>query len=179
MGANLNTTGLIIQNTDGTTATAKLQTIGNGSTSSTYNLKLSNSSGDSLLYIRDNGTTTGKVLTSGTYSPTLTNTTNIATSSVITLTLYTRVVNIVTAQYSINVKPSAPATNTTLTVTLPLSVVSPFTSVMGQGTYIDVANNVIGATVYPSDATHCSISFLPSNTASEHVLNFSVTYRIN
>lgn len=176
MQANINTTGLIVQNTDGTTATAKLQTIGNGSTNSTNNLKLSNSSLDTLLLIRDDGTTTGKVMTSGLYSPTVSGITNVSSITANISTTYMRIVNIVTAQYSLLVTPSVTLTNTVVRVSLPLTA-NPSGSLSGQGVYQDTAIPV-PAYVNPTDGTHCDVNFTPVG-GGNFILNFSISYRIN
>ena len=127
--------------------------------------------GDSTQF---NAYPTGQI-TSANYTPTLTNTTNITSSSVNIDTRYQRIGDIVTAYYSLIVDPAVTATPTEIRVTLPIDS-NPSASLSGSGAFNDT--NPVAACVVPVDASHAAILFTPVAT-SNTVLNFSVSYRVN
>lgn len=168
----------------GTPTLQQVLTAGKTFTSTT----LSNGSGtDSLLTFSTSGgvATVNKIaqfptLASGSYTPTLTNTTNISSSSLSQAT-YTQVGNIVTVTVGGSLTPTLVATNSTLTITLPVTAVTTTQSNIGSGSiaFNSGGNLYSGMIANIASGTTATINFFVGsvNTSS----NFAVTfqYKIN
>lgn len=115
-------------------------------------------------------------ITSATFTPALTDQTNIDTSTVNTDAMYHKINGIVTVQYSVNVDATTTATLTELRVSLPIAA-NPSAANAGQGVFYDNGAPV-PALVTPVDANTVRIRFVPVATDSQ-LLNFSIMYRIN
>lgn len=114
------------------------------------------------------------ILASGTYTSTLTNTTNITTSSFTSAT-YTRVGNIVHVMIGGGLTPTTASVATVLTVTLPLTTATTSQNYIGTGS---IANNsgaatYDGAIVNIVSGTTATITFVPTLNVST---NFSVEF---
>ena len=126
-----------------------------------------------------NGNPSGVVppygVVSGTYTPTLTNTTNIAASTAY-VCQYIRVGNIVWVSGKVDIDPTSSGTNTILGVSLP--VASSFTAAMqagGAGSSLGVT----GSWAVSADATNdrASVSGVPSSNINQEVY-FSFQYQV-
>lgn len=106
-------------------------------------------------WTRNNTSGGGPVIASGTYIPTLTNTTNVSASTVIN-GFYTRIGNIVTVTITGTITPTLTATSTLLTFTLPIT-----TSTSPQGTIGSGVSNTSGAVTASS-----GLVALPSTTTA-------------
>lgn len=116
---------------------------------------------------------------SGTYSPTLTNTTNVAASTSFT-TQYMRVGNVVTVSGHLTIDPTTSATNTVLGVSLPIA--SLFTSsrqAAGIGASISTAKYGDNVVAILADATNNRAEFRLSPTGGgAETYSFSFTYLV-
>lgn len=129
--------------------------------------------GTSAQYLMADGSVTGSggTISSGTYFPTLTNTTNIS-SSVLTNATYTRVDSIVTVYVTLGCTPTS-TSNSVIRIELPFSTSSSTASGMGvydDGTYkMSILNSF--STTY--------VSFIFSGTASTAgVLRINFQYKV-
>jgi hypothetical protein len=116
---------------------------------------------------------------SGTYTPTLTNTTNVA-SSTASAAQYMRVGNVVTVSGSVIIDPTTAATNTTLNVSLPIA--SSLTSgrqLGGAGSSNSAAKYGDNVLAIYADTTNdrAEFRFNPTGAASETYV-FSFTYQV-
>lgn len=116
---------------------------------------------------------------SGTYTPTLTNTTNIDSSTAFELH-YSRVGNVVTVSGRVDINATVAATDTILRLTLPIS--SNFTAsgdCGGAGACISTGSFGLGGIAIVANATTDEAEFrLRPSTALGLAYNFSFTYRI-
>lgn len=101
---------------------------------------------------------TDAVPTSGTYTPTITNVTNI-TTSVATTSTYIKVGNVVTVTASFFVTPTVASTNSTILISLPINRVSFPANNIGSGSMNAVTNYL----------------YVEGDTASTVEVNFSTT----
>ena len=126
-------------------------------------------------------TSTGVVekisMSSGTYTPTLTNTTNVASSSV-NSAFYTRVGNIVTVYYSFSITPTAGgSTSTQLDISLPIA--SNFTTAHeANGSGGTQASNLTYG-VINADSTNDRVSlFMIANSTAGSTYTGSFSYQV-
>ncbi len=90
---------------------------------------------------------------------------------------WTRVGNIVTVQYSVNVDATTTLTDTYSEFTLPVTA-SPSSSLAGQGGFGD-SNSIVGSViVIPTDGTHAIFHLKPVITTNA-LVQFTITYRAN
>lgn len=173
-----------------------LQNIQGGSVTERYHLTNSQQSsltgaGDSTLHYhsadraRANHTGTQTMATisdlptlaSGTYTPTLTNTTNLSASTAYSCQ-YLRVGSVVTVSGRVDVDPTAAATLTTLGISLPIS--SNFANSNELGGTAATADNIteVAAGIF-ADSTNdrATMQWVTTNT-SNHNMFFTFTYRI-
>ena len=120
--------------------------------------------------IEQNAPTSG---TSASYTPALTNTTNISSSS-LTQATYSQVGNIVTVTVSGSITPTASSTATTLTVALPVTTATTTQSGVGGGALALNAGGLgyVGCYASVNAAGTFQIFFYPTTTTS---CNFSIT----
>lgn len=110
-------------------------------------------------------------LASTTYSPSLTNTTNVAASTAFTAN-YTRVGNVVTVGGAINIDPTATG-NTVIGISIP--VASNFTAQVDLGGVGSSATGEVGSIVADSTNDRATFQFTASNTAN-HTFSFMFMY---
>lgn len=124
-------------------------------------------------YLMADGTTTGTggTVTSGTYTPTLTNTTNIS-SSTLTSASYVRVDSIVTVYVKIGCTATA-TSSSVITVELPFSTSSSIAT--GNGVFADGAYKVAALNSFSS--TTASIIF-DGTASTSGVLQFNFQYKV-
>jgi hypothetical protein len=116
---------------------------------------------------------------SGTYTPTLTNTTNVA-SSTASANQYMRVGNVVTVSGTVIIDPTTAATNTALGMSLPIaSAISSSRQLGGSGSSFSTTKYGDNNIVIIGDATNDRAEFRlnPTGAASE-TYNFSFTYQV-
>lgn len=114
---------------------------------------------------------------SGTYTPTLTNTTNVA-ASVANVCQYMRVGNVVTVSGSLDIDPTAANTDTLLGMSIPIASNFGGTTQAG-GTFVEQSSQIdVYGCIY-ADSTNDRLTFrcYPSD-ASNRTYHFTVTYRI-
>lgn len=115
-------------------------------------------------------------LTSGTYTPTLTNTTNVA-SSTSYQAQYLRVGSVVTVSGRVNITPTAATTNTVLGLSLPIA--SNFTALEncgGSGAGDVIADR--GAAVRANTTTDTAEIAWQTNSTTARTMYYSYTYLI-
>lgn len=120
---------------------------------------------------------TNQYIASGTYTPTLTNTTNITSSSA-SVCQWLRVGNVVTVSGKATVEPTSTGTVTRLGISLPIaSGLASSTELGGAGTYN--GTNLRDVVCFAGDATNDRVeaSFFPNATSSSD-LPFSFTYLV-
>lgn len=115
--------------------------------------------------------------TSGTYTPTLTNTTNVTSASLLSA-IYTRVGDIVTVYMAVTVNITSASTLSTITATLPINRVSTSNTHSGSGSAAGNAftNSVPCFYVLPSNTTSISITFIPTATGA-YTVSGSFSYK--
>jgi len=116
---------------------------------------------------------------SGTYTPTLTNTTNVA-SSTASAAQYMRVGNVVTVSGQVTIDPTTAATNTTLNMSLPIaSAISSSRQLGGSGSSLTTTKFGDNNIVILADATNdrAELRLNPTGAASESY-NFTFTYQV-
>ena len=116
---------------------------------------------------------------SGTYTPTLTNTTNVAVSSIGAIQ-YMRVGNVVTVSGSVIIDPTTAATNSTLNMSLPIaSAISASRQLAGTGCSFSTTKYGDNVLAIFGDATNdrAEFRFYPTGAASESY-TFSFTYQV-
>lgn len=121
--------------------------------------------------------TTNQYIASGTYTPTLTNSTNITSSSA-SVCQWLRVGNVVTVSGKATVEPTSTGTVTRLGISLPIaSGIASSTELGGAGTYN--GTNLRDVVCFAGDATNDRVeaSFFPNATSSSD-LPFSFTYLV-
>lgn len=114
--------------------------------------------------------------TSGTYTPTLTNVSNLDASTAF-LCQYLRVGSVVTVSGQVNMDATIPATLTELRMSLPIA------SNLGAATNLGgtaFANNVagLGAAIYADSANDAALFSYASSDTNDRAFFFSFTYRI-
>lgn len=112
---------------------------------------------------------------SGTYVPTLTNTTNI-TSSTLLNAYYIKMGNIVHVMINGTITPTIGSTNTVLTVSLPFTTASTTQNYIGQGTVNVNATTYTTGLVSVNSGTTATFSFIPG--ASVGTGGFSLNFDI-
>lgn len=116
---------------------------------------------------------------SGTFTPTISDSTNVDATSISVDAMWTRINNVVTVTYHVNVDPTTTATATDITIDYPASLnANPSANVSGYGMWADAVATGIGAVVTPVDAVTLKVSWTPVATTSK-VLSFTVTYQSN
>jgi hypothetical protein len=138
-------------------------------------------------FIKSGGTSTqaliadGSVqtLTSGIYTPTLTNTTNLSASS-LSYATYTRIGNVVHVNIGLGLTPTLSATNTVLTVTLPFTAVNGTQNYVGSGTVFgNLASNLFASgMVNVTSTTQATFTFY-STALTASSANFQFQYILN
>ena len=121
--------------------------------------------------------TTPTTVSSGTYTPTLTNTTNVTSSTAYVCT-YLRVGNTVTVSGRFDIQPTTTALNTLMGLSLP--VASNFTTAdQAGGCGIAPGGSSQGAAIL-SDATNdrASVQFKAVGTVALIAINFTFTYQV-
>jgi hypothetical protein len=119
-------------------------------------------------------------VTSGTYTPTLTNTTNI-TSSTLEQALYTRIGNIVHVNIALLVNPTTASTASVLTFTLPITTSNGSQVNIGLGA-LDI--NSAGVATYTSgivtmtSTTTGTLSFICTSLAGTSNVNIQFDYTL-
>jgi hypothetical protein len=114
-------------------------------------------------------------LTSGTYTPTLTNTTNISSSSA-SVSTYTRVGNIVTVYATASATPSSGGTASELTFSLPIATSSANATLTGSG--IDAVPNRFAVTS-GSSGTTVGARFTSGSGGTSHTIYVTFQYTVN
>lgn len=112
----------------------------------------------------------------GTYTPTLTNSANIASSAAYLCT-WQRFSNIVTVFGKVDVDPTTTATSTTLDISLPVAsnLANDF-ELIGQATAISVAGEA--AAIFANTTSDVARMQWVTNTALNHAMYFNFSYRI-
>jgi hypothetical protein len=117
---------------------------------------------------------------SGTYTPTLTNTTNVA-SSTASILQYMRVGSVVTVSGLVTITPTAAAnTNTVLRMSLPISAsLTNTTNLGGAGVISSAAGRGVAAAIYAETANNIAeFNFLSPSTSAVSV-RFTFTYKVS
>jgi len=120
---------------------------------------------------------TAENLVSGTYTPTLVNTTNISTSA-LTRATYMRVGDVVQVTISFTLTPTAANTNSVVSFTLPVSTTNTSQVAIGVGqVYYSTANDYTrGATASINGANSGTFNFYPiTNAATTATISFQYT----
>ena len=136
--------------------------------------------GDRLVQANSSGQLSAtQAIASGTYTPTLTNTTNIS-SSTLSQATYTQVGNIVTVSIGITLTPTLSATNTVLTVTLPVTTATGTQDFVGSGTVFGnlVSNLFASGIVNVTSTTQATFTFYATALTSSSA-NFQFQYKVN
>jgi hypothetical protein len=137
--------------------------------------------GDRLVQASSTGvlSATTEAPTSGTYTPTLSNTTNI-TSSTLSQATYIRVGDIVTVSVGVGLTPTLSATNTILTVTLPITTATSTQNYVGNGTVFGnaVSNLSVSGIVNVASTTTATFTFY-STALTSSLANIQFQYKIN
>ena len=117
----------------------------------------------------------GKIV-SGSYTPTLTNTTNL-TSNTLSQATYTQVGNIVTVTIGGTLSPTSGSSNTTLTITLPVNTATTTQSNVGSGSYSPNTggNSYIGAIANIVSASTATMNLFVGTVTTTG--NFSITFQ--
>jgi len=115
------------------------------------------------------------IVTSGTYTPTLTNTANITASSLTNAT-YTRIGDIVTVNIGFSVDPTAANTNTVLTITLPIARTVSTVLNSGSGAIFQSNTRLPANFQTSANTTQGVIYMYPSSTGT---YGGSVTFQYN
>lgn len=175
------------------TPTAIVHSIGSGTTTATFSLKAVNSGGTNGLYVNDGGQiygtsihnnanavtgTTNQYIASGTYTPTITNTTNVAASTP-RQCQYMRVGNVVTVSGVIDVDITTTLLESEVQLTLPIaSDITLLQNIGGSGSIDDATRSVSVRLL--GDTTTDRVRFSWSNQASigSELCAFSFTYLI-
>jgi len=120
-----------------------------------------------------------QVVTSGTYTPTLTNTTNLSAST-LSYATYTRIGNVVHVNIGLGLTPTLSATNTVLTVTLPFTAVNGTQNYVGSGTVFgNLASNLFASgMVNVTSTTQATFTFY-STALTASSANFQFQYILN
>jgi hypothetical protein len=147
-----------------------------------YNeLQKRNSSGYNISYLQDKTYTLADsaYTNSGTYTPTLTNTTNISSSSLSQAT-YSRVGNIVHVNVAVSLTPTLSTTNTVLTISLPQTTATGTQSYVGNGTVFGnaVSNLFSSGLVSIASTTTATFTFQSMALTSSNA-NIQFDYKIN
>lgn len=122
--------------------------------------------------------TTNQYIASGTYTPTLTNSTNIAASTA-NLCTWMRVGNVVTVAGIVGIDPTSPSTGTVLQISLPIA--SNFTSSLEAGGTAVRSNGAaaVAATVGAETASDTlSLAYLNDTDVANRNWTFTVTYLV-
>jgi hypothetical protein len=170
---------------------SKLTSRGDDATSSNFAFVAQNSSGTNLLLVRNDGLVTATGLStsrtavtapaatdgnvfSGTYTPTLTNVTNVASSTAVTCQ-YMRVGNVVTVSGQVSITATAGAATTVLDMSLPIA--SAFTLERQAGGVFSNGGNKYGRVAANATDDRFSFSYNAPD-ASVAVMFFNVTYQV-
>lgn len=116
---------------------------------------------------------------SGTYTPTLTNTTNVAASTA-SAAQYMRVGNVVTVSGQVAIDPTTAATNTTLNMSLPIaSAITSSRQLGGSGSSLSTTKFGDNNIAILGDATNdrAELRFNPTGSVNE-TYNFTFTYQV-
>lgn len=126
------------------------------------------------LWFLYNGTSGG--FESGTFTPTLTNTTNVAASTAYLCT-YVRVDNTVTMSGRVDIDPTSASSNTVLGISLP--VASAFTTANQAGGVAFSSVAVSDGAAILSDATNdrLTLQYICTTDVTNHAYYFTVTYQ--
>ena len=147
-----------------------------------YNeLQKRNSSGYNISYLQDKTYTLADsaYTNSGTYTPTLTNTTNISSSSLSQAT-YSRVGNIVHVNVAVSLTPTLSTTNTVLTIQLPQATATGTQSYIGQGTFFgNGASNLFSSGIVSIASTTTATFTFQSMALTSSNANIQFDYKIN
>jgi hypothetical protein len=146
---------------------------------STGLVSLQNSSGLSIARtaVTAPATTDGNVF-SGTYTPTLFNTTNVATSTAYECQ-YLRVGNTVTVSGQVDIDPTLAATDTVLGMSLPVASALAAARQLGGAGAITTPGRYGEGTAISADLTNDRAQFLLRTTSvNNSSYNFSFTYRV-
>jgi hypothetical protein len=120
-----------------------------------------------------------QVVTSGTYTPTLTNTTNLSASS-LSYATYTRIGNVVHVNIGLGLTPTLSATNTVLTVTLPFTAVNGTQNYVGSGTVFgNLASNLFASGMVDVTSTTQATFTFYSTALTSSSANFQFQYILN
>ncbi|MDE3185293.1 MAG: right-handed parallel beta-helix repeat-containing protein [Bacteroidota bacterium] len=103
--------------------------------------------------------------TSGTYTPTLTNTTNI-TSSTLTSATYQKVGNVVTVHVSYTINPTVGGSLSKLTITLPFTTSSGTQNYVGSGAGYNGGTSISSSIVDVVSTTTATVSSYPPTTST-------------
>lgn len=119
---------------------------------------------------------TGGQFESGTFTPTLTNTTNVAASTAYLCT-YVRVDNTVTISGRVDIDPTSASSNTVLGMTIPIP--SAFTTANQAGGVAFSSVSVSDGAAILSDATNdrLTIQYICTTDVTNHAYYFTVTYQ--
>jgi hypothetical protein len=128
---------------------------------------------------QDDSTISQMALSSGSYTPTLTNTTNVS-SSTFTLAYWTQIGNIVTVTFSAAITPTVTTTPTTLTATLPVNTATTSQPGVGGGVLALNAGGLgyIGCYASVVSASTFQVYSTPTTTASSNI-SITIQYKIN
>lgn len=119
---------------------------------------------------------TGGQFESGTFTPTLTNTTNVAASTAYLCT-YVRVDNTVTISGRVDIDPTSASSNTVLGMTIPIP--SAFTTANQAGGVAFSSVSVSDGAAILSDATNdrLTVQYICTTDVSNHAYYFTATYQ--
>ena len=152
--------------------------VGIGTTTPTCALDVTGGIQTSRTTVTSPAATDGNIF-SGTYTPTLTNTTNVA-SSTASANQYMRVGNVVTVSGVVIIDPTTAATNSVLNMSLPIASALTASRQLG-GTGCSISTTKFGDNVLAifGDATNdrAEFRFNPTGAASETYI-FSFTYQV-
>jgi hypothetical protein len=114
----------------------------------------------------------------GTYTPSITNSTNVAASTA-RVCQYLRVGNVVHVSGSVNIDPTSASTNTIFAVSLPIAsnLASAWQGAGMAGTSITTANSLLGVMVGDTANDRMSCNYFPSSALAQEVY-FHFTYLI-
>ena len=174
-------TSLVFATTpDGSSAAA----IERGSFSGSGTFKINNLSGTGTRTVvadaSGNLSATATAPTSGTYTPTLTNVTNLA-SNTFTNATYTRIGDIVTVVVGFSVTPTTANANTVLSISLPITRTSASSDNVGVAGFAAVStasSRISGIIQTQTDSTTVRVYFYPTTT-EQYASSATFQYNVN
>ena len=179
-GTSGSTSSISFKTNDSATNTlSERMLIRNSLSGAATTVELTNSTGLQIARtaVTSPATTDGNVF-SGTYTPTLTNVTNVAASTAV-ICQYTRVGNVVTVSGTVNIDPTAASTLTVVRISLPIASAMTATTQLAGTCHGNWVVGVAGAGAMIADTTNdeALLRTIPPNDANAGYA-FTFTYRI-